>query len=159
MDRFRSSGSRLAVKVQRRRLGTFISFFFSVELLENWTDTKETLLEGTTFNLRHLGMTLVDQPKGQELSMAAVKRVVATAKASGKKLQKELESNHLIEHQNVSHACENCGILHFSSPAQICEETHANNFLLVSVKLCTRPTALILSCKSMKSYEYCYIVV
>lgn len=53
-------------------------FFFSAELPENWTDTRETLLEGMTFNLRHLGMTLVDQPKGEELSAAAVKRIVAT---------------------------------------------------------------------------------
>ncbi|XP_030002390.1 low density lipoprotein receptor adapter protein 1a isoform X1 [Sphaeramia orbicularis] len=58
------------------------------KLPENWTDTRETILEGMTFNLRHLGMTLVDQPKGQELSAAAVKRIVATAKASGKKPQK-----------------------------------------------------------------------
>lgn len=42
-------------------------------------------MEGMTFNLRHLGMTLVDQPKGEELSATAVKRIVATAKASGKK--------------------------------------------------------------------------
>ncbi|XP_073678279.1 low density lipoprotein receptor adapter protein 1a isoform X1 [Garra rufa] len=58
------------------------------KLPENWTDTRETLLEGMTFNIRHLGMTLVDQPKGEELSAAAVKRIVATAKASGKKLPK-----------------------------------------------------------------------
>uniref|UniRef100_A0A8C6WDX4 Low density lipoprotein receptor adaptor protein 1a n=1 Tax=Neogobius melanostomus TaxID=47308 RepID=A0A8C6WDX4_9GOBI len=58
------------------------------KLPENWTDTRETILEGMTFNLRHLGMTLVDQPKGQELSAAAVKRIIATAKASGKKPQK-----------------------------------------------------------------------
>ncbi|XP_051991358.1 low density lipoprotein receptor adapter protein 1-A-like isoform X1 [Xyrauchen texanus] len=58
------------------------------ELPENWTDTRETLMEGMTFNLRHLGMTLVDQPKGEELSAAAVKRIVATAKVSGKKLPK-----------------------------------------------------------------------
>uniref|UniRef100_A0A8C5ESP0 Low density lipoprotein receptor adapter protein 1-B-like n=1 Tax=Gouania willdenowi TaxID=441366 RepID=A0A8C5ESP0_GOUWI len=58
------------------------------KLPENWTDTRETILEGMTFNLRHLGMTLVDQPKGEELSTAAVKRIIATAKASGKKSQK-----------------------------------------------------------------------
>ncbi|XP_060949086.1 low density lipoprotein receptor adapter protein 1a [Limanda limanda] len=58
------------------------------KLPENWTDTRETILEGMTFNLRHLGMTLVDQPKGEDLSAAAVKRIVATAKASGKKSEK-----------------------------------------------------------------------
>nr|XP_040044324.1 low density lipoprotein receptor adapter protein 1a isoform X3 [Gasterosteus aculeatus aculeatus] len=57
----------------------------SAELPENWTDTRETIVEGVTFNLRHLGMTLVERPKGEELSAAAVKRIVATAKASGKK--------------------------------------------------------------------------
>ncbi|XP_018413530.1 PREDICTED: low density lipoprotein receptor adapter protein 1 isoform X1 [Nanorana parkeri] len=60
------------------------------KLLENWTDTRETLLEGMLFHLKYLGMTLVEQPKGEELSAAAVKRIVATAKASGKKLQKVL---------------------------------------------------------------------
>ncbi|XP_013914287.1 PREDICTED: low density lipoprotein receptor adapter protein 1-like [Thamnophis sirtalis] len=40
------------------------------------------------FNLKYLGMTLVEQPKGEELSATAVKRIVATAKASGKKLRK-----------------------------------------------------------------------
>ncbi|XP_068189248.1 low density lipoprotein receptor adapter protein 1a isoform X2 [Antennarius striatus] len=58
------------------------------KLPENWTDTRETILEGMTFNLRHLGMTLVDQPKGEDLSAAAIKRIIATAKASGKKPQK-----------------------------------------------------------------------
>lgn len=58
------------------------------KLPENWTDTRETIVEGMTFNLHHLGMTLVDQPKGEDLSAAAVKRIVATAKASGKKPQK-----------------------------------------------------------------------
>ncbi|KAI4904523.1 hypothetical protein NFI96_010555, partial [Prochilodus magdalenae] len=64
------------------------SFSKHHKLPENWTDTRETLVEGMTFNLRHLGMTLVDQPKGEDLSAAAVKRIVATAKASGKKLPK-----------------------------------------------------------------------
>ncbi|XP_069613228.1 low density lipoprotein receptor adapter protein 1 [Ranitomeya imitator] len=60
------------------------------KLPENWTDTRETLLEGMLFHLKYLGMTLVEQPKGEELSAAAVKRIVATAKAGGKKLQKVL---------------------------------------------------------------------
>lgn len=30
------------------------------------------------FNLKYLGMTLVEQPKGEELSAAAVKRIAAT---------------------------------------------------------------------------------
>ncbi|XP_011613935.2 low density lipoprotein receptor adapter protein 1b isoform X1 [Takifugu rubripes] len=58
------------------------------KLPENWTDTRETLVEGMVFQLKYLGVTMVEQPKGEELSAAAVKRIVATAKASGKKLQK-----------------------------------------------------------------------
>ena len=51
------------------------------ELPENWTDTRETLLEGMVFQLKYLGVTLVEQPKGEELSAAAVKRIVATVSA------------------------------------------------------------------------------
>ncbi|KAF7202069.1 low density lipoprotein receptor adapter protein 1b isoform X3 [Nothobranchius furzeri] len=58
------------------------------KLPENWTDTRETLLEGMVFHLKYLGVTMVEQPKGEELSAAAVKRIVATSKASGKKPQK-----------------------------------------------------------------------
>ncbi|XP_061672373.1 low density lipoprotein receptor adapter protein 1a [Syngnathoides biaculeatus] len=58
------------------------------KLPENWTDTRETILAGMTFHVRHLGTTLVDRPKGEDLAAAAVKRIVATAKASGKKAQK-----------------------------------------------------------------------
>ncbi|XP_042194524.1 low density lipoprotein receptor adapter protein 1b [Callorhinchus milii] len=58
------------------------------KLPENWTDTRETLQEGMIFNLKYLGMTLVEQPKGEDMSSAAVRRIVTMAKASGKKLQK-----------------------------------------------------------------------
>lgn len=34
------------------------------------------------FSLKYLGMTLVEQPKGEELSAAAVKRIVATVSPS-----------------------------------------------------------------------------
>uniref|UniRef100_A0A671KNK4 Low density lipoprotein receptor adapter protein 1-B-like n=1 Tax=Sinocyclocheilus anshuiensis TaxID=1608454 RepID=A0A671KNK4_9TELE len=66
------------------------------------------------FQLKYLGMTLVEEPKGEELSAAAVKRIVATAKAGGKKLQKvtlkvsplgiilyESVSNQLIENVSI----------------------------------------------------------
>nr|XP_021336346.1 low density lipoprotein receptor adapter protein 1 isoform X1 [Danio rerio] len=84
------------------------------KLPENWTDTRETLLEGMVFQLKYLGMTLVEEPKGEELSAAAVKRIVATAKAGGKKLQKvtlkvsprgiilyDSASNQLIENVSI----------------------------------------------------------
>lgn len=53
-------------------------FFLPLELPENWTDTRETLLEGMMFQLKYLGVTMVEQPKGEEVSAAAVKRIVTT---------------------------------------------------------------------------------
>uniref|UniRef100_A0AAY5KJ86 PID domain-containing protein n=1 Tax=Esox lucius TaxID=8010 RepID=A0AAY5KJ86_ESOLU len=58
------------------------------KLPENWTDTKETLLEGMVFQVKYLGMTLVGQPKGEDMASAAIRRIVATARASAKKFQK-----------------------------------------------------------------------
>ncbi|MEQ2250598.1 hypothetical protein ILYODFUR_002585, partial [Ilyodon furcidens] len=60
----------------------------SQELPENWTDTKETLLEGMVFNVKYLGMTLVGQPKGEDMASAAIRRIVAMARASAKKFRK-----------------------------------------------------------------------
>ncbi|KAJ8008680.1 hypothetical protein DPEC_G00080930 [Dallia pectoralis] len=58
------------------------------KLPENWTDTKETLLEGMVFQVKFLGMTLVGQPKGEDMASAAIHRIVTTARASAKKFQK-----------------------------------------------------------------------
>ncbi|XP_036437562.1 low density lipoprotein receptor adapter protein 1 isoform X1 [Colossoma macropomum] len=58
------------------------------KLPENWTDTKETLLEGMVFNVKYLGMTLVGQPKGEDMAAAAIRRIVTTARASAKKFRK-----------------------------------------------------------------------
>uniref|UniRef100_A0A4W5KGZ7 PID domain-containing protein n=1 Tax=Hucho hucho TaxID=62062 RepID=A0A4W5KGZ7_9TELE len=58
------------------------------ELPENWTDTKETLLEGMVFQVKYLGMTLVGQPKGEDMAAAAIHRIVSTARASAKKFRK-----------------------------------------------------------------------
>ncbi|MED6278050.1 hypothetical protein CHARACLAT_019707 [Characodon lateralis] len=63
------------------------------KLPENWTDTRETILEGMTFNLRHFGMTLVDRPKGEQLSAAAVKRIVATVSVKELQLLFQGDSN------------------------------------------------------------------
>lgn len=52
--------------------------FVPQELPENWTDTKETLLEGMVFNVKYLGMTLVGQPKGEDMASAAIRRIVTT---------------------------------------------------------------------------------
>ncbi|XP_072538820.1 low density lipoprotein receptor adapter protein 1 isoform X1 [Salminus brasiliensis] len=58
------------------------------KLPENWTDTKETLLEGMVFNVKYLGMTLVGQPKGEDMAAAAIRRIVTTARATAKKFRK-----------------------------------------------------------------------
>lgn len=55
----------------------FFYAFVPPELPENWTDTKETLLEGMVFNVKYLGMTLVGQPKGEDMASAAIRRIVA----------------------------------------------------------------------------------
>ncbi|KAL6100164.1 ldlrap1 [Pungitius sinensis] len=76
------------------------------KLPEIWTDTRETIAEGMTFHLRHLGMTLVERPKGEELSAAAVKRIVATAKASGKKPQRvalKVSFRGIVLHDSATH--------------------------------------------------------
>ncbi|XP_061098817.1 low density lipoprotein receptor adapter protein 1-B [Conger conger] len=84
------------------------------KLPENWTDTKETLLEGMAFSLKYLGMTLVGQPKGEDMASAAIRRIVATARASAKKFRKvtltvspkgivisDTESSQLIENVSI----------------------------------------------------------
>uniref|UniRef100_A0A3Q2GS03 Si:dkey-71h2.2 n=1 Tax=Cyprinodon variegatus TaxID=28743 RepID=A0A3Q2GS03_CYPVA len=85
MDALKSAG-RAIIKspgVPRHTWGTS-----KHELPENWTDTKETLLEGMVFNVKYLGMTLVGQPKGEEMASAAIRRIVAMARASAKKFRK-----------------------------------------------------------------------
>ncbi|XP_053700172.1 low density lipoprotein receptor adapter protein 1-B isoform X1 [Synchiropus splendidus] len=84
------------------------------KLPENWTDTKETLLEGMVFNVKYLGMTMVGQPKGEEMAAAAIRRIVATARAGAKKFRKvtltvspkgivitDTESTDLIENVSI----------------------------------------------------------
>ncbi|XP_057209433.1 low density lipoprotein receptor adapter protein 1-B isoform X1 [Triplophysa rosa] len=86
------------------------------KLPENWTDTKETLLEGMVFNVKYLGMTLVGQPKGEDMAAAAIRRIVTTARASAnaKKFRKvtltvspkgiiisDTETNDLIEDVSI----------------------------------------------------------
>ncbi|XP_078069057.1 low density lipoprotein receptor adapter protein 1-B isoform X1 [Mustelus asterias] len=58
------------------------------KLPENWTDTKESLQEGMVFHLKYLGVTVVDQPKGEGMASAAIRRIITVAKASGKKFLK-----------------------------------------------------------------------
>ncbi|XP_075440087.1 low density lipoprotein receptor adapter protein 1-like isoform X2 [Ascaphus truei] len=58
------------------------------KLPENWTDTKETLLEGMVFHLKYLGMTLVEKPKGEDMAASAIRRIITMARVGAKKFQK-----------------------------------------------------------------------
>lgn len=64
--------------INNKHIFFVMCYFVQSELPENWTDTKETLLEGMVFNVKYLGMTLVGQPKGEDMASAAIHRIVAT---------------------------------------------------------------------------------
>ncbi|XP_078237107.1 low density lipoprotein receptor adapter protein 1 isoform X2 [Pogona vitticeps] len=55
---------------------------------ESWAEMREPLLEGMSFALKYLGMTLVEKPKGEEMAAAAIHRILATARVGNKKFQK-----------------------------------------------------------------------
>uniref|UniRef100_A0A3Q3WR55 PID domain-containing protein n=1 Tax=Mola mola TaxID=94237 RepID=A0A3Q3WR55_MOLML len=103
------------------------------KLPENWTDTKETLLEGMVFNVKYLGMTLVGQPKGEDMASAAIRRIVAMARASAKKFRKvtltvspkgiiitDTETTDLIENVSIYRHC----------PLDLCSATMRLCFLV-----------------------------
>lgn len=58
------------------------------KLPDTWTDSRDALLEGVTFHLKYLGMTLVEKPKGEDMAAAAIRRIITMARASAKRLQK-----------------------------------------------------------------------
>ncbi|XP_030346339.1 numb-like protein isoform X2 [Strigops habroptila] len=66
----------------------FLRHFVFAELPESWADMQEPLLEGMCFTLKYLGMTLVEKPKGEDMAAAAIRRIVATARAGARKFQK-----------------------------------------------------------------------
>lgn len=41
-------------------------------------------MEGMVFNVKYLGMTLVGQPKGEEMASAAIHRIVTTVSLHGR---------------------------------------------------------------------------
>ncbi|XP_034276989.1 low density lipoprotein receptor adapter protein 1-like isoform X4 [Pantherophis guttatus] len=49
---------------------------------------REPLLEGMSFSLKYLGMTLVEKPKGEDMAAAAIHRIIAMARVGPKKFQK-----------------------------------------------------------------------
>ncbi|KAM3932676.1 low density lipoprotein receptor adapter protein 1-like isoform 2-T2 [Leptodactylus fuscus] len=58
------------------------------KLPDTWADSRDALLEGVTFHLKYLGMTLVETPKGEDMAAAAIRRIISMARASPKQLQK-----------------------------------------------------------------------
>ncbi|XP_056410869.1 low density lipoprotein receptor adapter protein 1-B-like isoform X2 [Hyla sarda] len=58
------------------------------KLPDTCTDSRDALLEGVTFHLKYLGMTLVETPKGEVMAAAAIRRIITMARASAKQLQK-----------------------------------------------------------------------
>ncbi|XP_073413876.1 numb-related protein 1-like isoform X2 [Dendrobates tinctorius] len=58
------------------------------ELADTWPDSRDALLDGVVFHLKYLGMTLVEEPKGEDMAAAAIRRIVTMARASAKPLQK-----------------------------------------------------------------------
>ncbi|XP_043918727.1 low density lipoprotein receptor adapter protein 1-like isoform X2 [Protopterus annectens] len=115
MDALKSAGRAIirSPSIARHTLGVAASSRHE-KLPENWTDTKETLLEGMVFNLKYLGMTLVEQPKGEEMAAAAIRRIVSMARASAKKFRKititvspkglllqDTETNEIIENVSI----------------------------------------------------------
>ncbi|XP_069089671.1 low density lipoprotein receptor adapter protein 1-B-like isoform X2 [Pleurodeles waltl] len=113
MDALKSAGRAIlrSPSIARHSLGVSSRH---QKLPENWTDTKETLLEGMVFNLKYLGMTLVEKPKGEDMAAAAIRRIISMARVGAKKFQKvtltvsprgivlqESESNALIENVSI----------------------------------------------------------
>ncbi|XP_078506241.1 low density lipoprotein receptor adapter protein 1-A-like isoform X2 [Lissotriton helveticus] len=113
MDALKSAGRAIlrSPSIARHSLGVSSRH---QKLPENWTDTKETLLEGMVFNLKYLGMTLVEKPKGEDMAAAAIRRIISMARVGSKKFQKvtltvsprglvlqESESNALIENVSI----------------------------------------------------------
>ncbi|XP_068135009.1 low density lipoprotein receptor adapter protein 1-B-like isoform X2 [Hyperolius riggenbachi] len=58
------------------------------KLPEMWPESHDSLLEGVTFHLKYLGMTLVEKPKGEDMAAAAIRRVITMARASSQKFKK-----------------------------------------------------------------------
>ncbi|KAM4041341.1 low density lipoprotein receptor adapter protein 1-B-like isoform 2-T2 [Anomaloglossus baeobatrachus] len=58
------------------------------KLPDTWTDSRDALLEGVSFHLKYLGLTLVEKPKGEDMAAAAIRRIITMARASAKRLEK-----------------------------------------------------------------------
>ena len=54
----------------------------SLELSENWFEAKPVVIEGMNFTSKYIGMTLVDESKGEEMAGTAIKRIVTAVRLS-----------------------------------------------------------------------------
>lgn len=55
------------------------------KLSEEWATIREPVVEGVTFYCKYLGSTLVDDPKGEESTSEAIKRIIHAAKQVSRK--------------------------------------------------------------------------
>ncbi|XP_058019037.1 low density lipoprotein receptor adapter protein 1-like isoform X1 [Ahaetulla prasina] len=90
MEALRAAGRAVlrSPSLARHRLGVARLRRHRQELPESWADMREPLLEGMSFSLKYLGMTLVEKPKGEDMAAAAIHRIIAMARVGPKKFQK-----------------------------------------------------------------------
>ncbi|KAM6459072.1 low density lipoprotein receptor adapter protein 1-like isoform 1-T1 [Liasis olivaceus] len=90
MEALRAAGRAVlrSPSLARHRLGVARLRRHRQELPESWADMREPLLEGMSFALKYLGMTLVEKPKGEDMAAAAIHRIIAMARVGPKKFQK-----------------------------------------------------------------------
>ncbi|XP_069584717.1 low density lipoprotein receptor adapter protein 1-B-like isoform X1 [Ranitomeya imitator] len=85
---YKPSGAMDALRSAGRAMMRSPSLGRHRKLADTWTDPRDALLEGVVFHLKYLGMTLVEEPKGEAMAAAAIRRIVIMARASAKQLQK-----------------------------------------------------------------------
>ncbi|XP_039202074.1 low density lipoprotein receptor adapter protein 1-like isoform X1 [Crotalus tigris] len=90
MEALRAAGRAVlrSPSLARHRLGVARLRRHRQELPESWADMREPLLEGMSFSLKYLGMTLVEKPKGEDMAAGAIHRIIAMARVGPKKFQK-----------------------------------------------------------------------
>lgn len=63
------------------------------KLDEDWFDNQEPIKDGMMFSAKYLGLTIVDEPQGEDVSSAAVQRILSMAKGKKKAVQLMVSSN------------------------------------------------------------------
>ncbi|XP_077972866.1 uncharacterized protein LOC120337250 [Styela clava] len=57
------------------------------KLDEDWFDNQEPIKDGMMFSAKYLGLTIVTEPKGEDVSSVAVQRIINTAKGKKRPVQ------------------------------------------------------------------------